>query len=260
VRAELGRITWPRLSARSPLLVVPTGSCEQHGPHLPLQTDTTVASAVAAHVVAALPNLDAVLGPAFPYGASGEHAGFPGTLSVGLDALRMLVVELGRSARAWAGRLLLVNGHGGNTDALADAVTLLRYEGSDAAWVSCATPGGDAHAGRSETSLLLALDPSAVRTEDAAPGPIESVRHLMGRLRSEGVRAVTPNGVLGDPTGAGADEGRALLDALVALIVAAVRRWEPLPNGRLDLLATDSPTRASVRAPVDAWASTPADT
>src|SRR5215207_10423466 len=97
--AELGRTTWPQLSGRSPLLVVPTGSCEQHGPHLPLQTDTTVATAVAARVVAALQDVDAVLSPAFPYGASGEHAGFPGTLSVGLDGLRTLVVELGRSAR-----------------------------------------------------------------------------------------------------------------------------------------------------------------
>ena len=241
------------------MLVVPTGSCEQHGPHLPLQTDTTVATAVAARVVAALQDVDAVLSPAFPYGASGEHAGFPGTLSVGLDGLRTLVVELGRSARAWASRLLLVNGHGGNTDAMADAVTLLRHEGSDAAWVPCATPGGDAHAGRSETSLLLALDPGAVRTEDAAAGPIDSVQQLMGRLRSEGVRAVSPNGVLGDPTGAGASEGRVFLDELVVLIVAAVRRWELLPNGRLDFLAS-FPTGVSVSASMDARATKPVDT
>jgi mycofactocin precursor peptide peptidase len=219
-----------------------------------------VASAVAARVVAALPDLDATLGPPLAYGASGEHSGFPGTLSIGLDALRMLVVELGRSARAWAGRLLLVNGHGGNTDALADAATLLRYEGSDAAWVPCATPFGDAHAGRSETSLMLALDPTAVRAEYAAAGPAEPVVQLMGRLRAEGVRAVSPNGVLGDPSGSNADEGRILLDALVVRMVAAVRRWQPLPNGQLDIPASGSLAGAAVSPPVDARASTPADT
>jgi mycofactocin system creatininase family protein len=234
VTIELGRLTWPQLRGRSPLLVVPVGSVEQHGPHLPLHTDTTVAVAVAEGVVAASSDLDAVLAPTLSYGASGEHADFPGTLSIGLDALRLLVIELGRSARAWAGRLLLVNGHGGNVTALAEAVTLLRAEGFEAAWVSCGPPGGDAHAGRTETSLLLAIDPASVHTQVATAGATEPLAALMGRLRHEGVRAVSPNGVLGDPAGARADEGRALIDALVARTVAGVGQWAPLPDGQLD--------------------------
>ena len=93
-------------------------------------------------------------------------------MSIGHEALRLLLVELGRSAARWAGRLVFVNGHGGNVPTLVDAVRLLRYEGRDAAWFACA-PGGDAHAGRTETSLMLALDPACVRPASGGrqPGP-----------------------------------------------------------------------------------------
>ena len=78
----------------------------------------------------------------------------------------------------------------------------------------------DAHAGRTETSLLLHLDPAAVRGEQAEPGETRPVAELMDRLRRDGVRPVSPNGVLGDPSGASASEGRRLLDELVAGCVA----------------------------------------
>src|SRR6478736_2828422 len=79
-----------------------------------------------------------LVAPPIAYGASGEHEGFPGTVSIGHEALRLLLVELGRSAARWAGRVLFVNGHGGNVPTLVDAVRLLRYEGRDAAWLACA--------------------------------------------------------------------------------------------------------------------------
>ena len=85
---------------------------------------------------------------------------------------------------------------------------------------------GDAHAGRTETSLLLAIDAAAVRLELAEPGCIEPIERLLPRVRAEGVRPVSSNGVLGDPAGATAEEGRDLLDALVTDLVAAVtERW-----------------------------------
>ena len=155
-RGALGERAWPEIDGR-PTLLVPVGSTEQHGPHLPLDTDARVAAAVAARAADAGALLVA---PPVAYGASGEHEGFPGTVSIGHEALRLLLVELGRSAARWAGRLVFVNGHGGNVPTLVDAVRLLRYEGRDAAWFACA-PGGDAHAGRTETSLMLALDPAA---------------------------------------------------------------------------------------------------
>jgi creatinine amidohydrolase/Fe(II)-dependent formamide hydrolase-like protein len=84
------------------------------------------------------------------------------------------------------------------------------------------TPGGDAHAGRTETSLLLTIDPAAVRLHLAEPGRTEPITTLLPRLRAEGVRPVSSNGVLGDPTGANAEEGRALLDDLVRDLATAV--------------------------------------
>ncbi len=224
---DLARAVWPELPGR-PLLAVPLGSVEQHGPHLPLATDTVVAEAV---VRAA--RLDAVVAPAVPYGASGEHEGFPGTVSIGTDALTTLLVEYGRSACRWAGRLLVVNGHGGNLDALRSAVPLLRAEGRDAAWFPCGVPGGDAHAGRTETSLLAHLEPGSVRTDRSVAGVTTPVGDLLPRLRAEGVRAVSPTGVLGDPAGASAEEGARLLAGLAARLSAAVARWDVAEDGRL---------------------------
>ncbi|MGY1672717.1 mycofactocin biosynthesis peptidyl-dipeptidase MftE [Geodermatophilus sp. SYSU D00710] len=225
---DLAGAVWPELPER-PLLVVPLGSVEQHGPHLPLATDTTVATAV----VAAADLGPALVAPAVPYGASGEHEGFPGTVSIGTEALTSLLVEYGRSAGRWAGRLLLVNGHGGNLDALRRAVPLLRGEGRDAAWFPCGVPGGDAHAGRTETALLLHLEPGAARPGRAVPGVTTPIGHLLPRLRDEGVRAVSPTGVLGDPTGATAEEGARLLADLAGRLTAAVHRWDVGEDGRL---------------------------
>src|SRR4029453_14167578 len=157
---DLASAAWPEIP-EAPLLVVPLGSVEQHGHHLPFATDTAIAAAVASAAVAGLDG--ALLAPALAYGASGEHEGFPGPLSIGTEALTGLLVEYGRSAGRGAGRLLVVTGHGGNLDALRAAVPLLRHEGRDVAWFPCGVPGGDAHAGRTETSLMLHVEPGVVR-------------------------------------------------------------------------------------------------
>jgi creatinine amidohydrolase len=170
---SLAGTVWPDVPD-SPLLVVPLGSLEQHGHHLPLGTDTSVACAVAE---AAAGSLDgALLAPALAYGASGEHEGFPGTISIGTEALTGLLVEYGRSAGRWAGRVLVVNGHGGNLAALRAAVPLLRWEGRDVAWFPCGVPGGDAHAGRTETSLMLHVEPDGAREDRAVPPASSATR------------------------------------------------------------------------------------
>jgi mycofactocin precursor peptide peptidase len=221
---------WPEIPD-SALLVVPLGSVEQHGPHLPLSTDTAVAGAVAAAAADALDG--ALLAPALTYGASGEHEDFPGTISIGTEALTGLLIEYGRSACRWAGRVLIVNGHGGNLDALRAAGTVLRSEGRDVAWFACAVPDGDAHAGRTETSLMLHVEPDWVRGARAAAGETAPISTLLPRLRAGGVRAVSPNGVLGDPAGASAEEGAALLAGLVERLVGAASGWRVDTIGRL---------------------------
>ncbi len=223
---RLDRATWPQVEATqgTALLAVPLGSLEQHGPHLPLDTDTRIARALAHAAAERVARL--AVAPAVAYGASGEHAGFPGTLLVGHEVLAALLVELVRSARSSFAGVVLVNAHGGNDAALAALAARCAAEGDDVLVWCAAIGGGDAHAGRTETSLMLAIEPQAVRLELAEPGRTEPLERLLPRLRAEGVRPVSSNGVLGDPTGAGADEGRALLDRLVTDLAASVSaRW-----------------------------------
>lgn len=205
---------------RRGLVLVPLGSVEQHGPHLPLDTDTVIATAVATRLAAVL---GGVVAPAVPYGASGEHQSFPGTISIGTEALCATLVELGRSLTTWASRVLFVNGHGGNLGAVHRAVEQLREEGRDVAWVPCATPDADAHAGRTETSLMLRLDPDRVHTERVEPGNTAPLASLMPFLRSGGIAAVSVNGVLGDPTLASAGEGDRILEEMVAGALGRMR-------------------------------------
>ncbi|MGB2947476.1 MAG: mycofactocin biosynthesis peptidyl-dipeptidase MftE [Rhodococcus sp. (in: high G+C Gram-positive bacteria)] len=212
---------------RERTVAVPLGAFEQHGPHLPLDTDTRIAEALARR----LPGT--ALAPSIAYGASGEHEGFPGTISIGSDALRTILVEYGRSACRWAERVVFVNGHGGNLETLISAVTLLRYEGREVAWLPCAVPGADAHAGRTETSLLLCLSPEVVDFARAEVGNTDPIEELLPRLRAGGVAAVAPNGVLGDPRGSTAAEGAAILAQMCARSVAALGRWKPNSNGML---------------------------
>jgi creatinine amidohydrolase len=201
------------------------GSLEQHGPHLPLDTDTRIASALADGLAGRRPGV--LVAPAVSFGASGEHADFAGTLSVDHAVVTSLVVELVRSARRSFAGVVIVSGHGGNASALARAAARSRFEGDQVLVWSPVVAGGDAHAGRTETALMLALDPGVVDLSAARPGADDPLDALLPRLRAEGVRAVSANGVLGDPTGATAREGRDLLTRLTDDLVAAVDGWWP---------------------------------
>jgi mycofactocin precursor peptide peptidase len=207
---EFARWSWAEVAAQEPtLLVVPLGATEQHGPHLPLGTDTTIAKAFAARLADQLPGV--VVGPEVPYGSSGEHQGFAGTISIGQDVLRTVVVEIGRSASCTFPRVLFVSAHGGNAVPVADAVRLLRSEGRDVyAWSPALSWKGDAHAGCTETSVMLALHPTQVRTQGKVRGDMRPLGEIMEILRTDGIAAVTHTGVLGDPTLATAEEGHHL--------------------------------------------------
>ncbi len=200
------------------ILLVPLGATEQHGPHLTLDTDTVIAIAWAEAAALRIP---ALVAPALPYGSSGEHQSFAGTLSIGAAVLELVLVELARSARDRFDRIVFVAGHAGNADALQRVVSLLRAEGHDARWVIPRLDGADPHAGHTETALMLHLAPERVRSDRAEPGNTEKLTDLIDVMRRGGVAAVSPNGVLGDPTSASADHGRVLFDQLVELLVTA---------------------------------------
>ena len=223
---RLGDVTWTDLwsMAPRPIIAVPIGSCEQHGPHLPLDTDTRIAMALAEGLASSFEPGDVLIGPAVTASSSGEHAGFPGTLSVGADVVEHLIVELVRSAD-WSGGVVLVNGHGGNALPVRHAASKLLGEGRRVlAWWPHIRDG-DAHAGESETSMMLALAPTLVRMKRAEAGRPEPVADLLDELRAGGVRAVSPNGVLGDPRRATANHGKALITRLIIDLVAAVDEW-----------------------------------
>ena len=234
--SELGNSTSRQLQSTSPALVIPVGSTEQHGPHLPLDTDTRIATAIARALAGRLTDRNEsnwVLAPAIGYGASGEHEGFPGTVSIGTSALRLLLVEFGRSASRWASRLVFVNGHGGNVEALAAAAALLRYEGRDVGWCPCSAESADAHAGHTETSVLLHISPADVRADERIPGNRAPLADLMPQLRRGGVAAVSEVGVLGDPTTATAHEGARIFADMVDGCLRRITRWAPDRDGML---------------------------
>ena len=224
--SRLGDVTWTDLwnLAPRPIIAVPVGSCEQHGPHLPLDTDTRIAVALAEGLVSSFEPCDVLIGPTMAATSSGEHAGFPGTLSIGAALVEQTIVELVRSAD-WSAGVVLVNGHAGNARPVQRAVNQLLGEGRRVlAWWPHIR-NGDAHAGESETSMMLALAPSLVRMSRAEAGRPEPIVDLIEELRSNGVRAVSPNGVLGDPRSATANHGKALLTRLIIDLVAAVDEW-----------------------------------
>jgi creatinine amidohydrolase len=208
------------------VLAVPLGSTEQHGPHLPLSTDTDIAVALCRRLAQA--REDVLIAPAAAYGSAGEHSGFAGTLSIGQPALEELVVELGRSAAETFGHIVLVSAHGGNAQPVTRAVRRLRAESRE---VCLFMPRwrGDPHAGRPETAMLLALTSDRVDLREAVAGDTRPLAQIWPVLRAGGVRAVSDSGVLGDPTGATAQEGDALLDELAAELISEVAAWHPHP-------------------------------
>jgi creatinine amidohydrolase len=223
----------------APILLIPLGSTEQHGPHLPVGTDTIVAEEIAGRAVHHTDGL--LVGPTVSITASGEHAGFPGTLSIGSATTTAVVVELVRSAD-WAAGVVLVNGHGGNHTAIAEAVATLHAERRNVLAWSPRWPrrrdGGpaDLHAGRIETSMMLAIDPGLVRLELATAGPDASIDDL----RTRGVMAVSATGVLGDPTGASGGEGERFIAAFVDDLVHQIERWRPIETTPHEGLARPS--------------------
>lgn len=229
-RPSTGRDAWTDIAPG--VVVIPLGACEQHGPHLPLDTDTVIAAELARRLGARLGErrepVAAMIAPSITIGASGEHHRFAGTLSIGTAVLSEMIVEIVRSAD-WADAVVIVNAHGGNADALRVAAEVLA--GSTPPLVvwsprrsvipdapetiaGAITLEADLHAGSIETSVMLAIDPRAVHLERIGSDH-EPVTTTVAALRRHGVAAVSPTGILGDPRHVDADWGARILDAWV---------------------------------------------
>ena len=197
-----------------PIVLVPIGSYEQHGPHLPPETDTVIAVALCHEAARRIGGL--VVTPPVGIGASGEHAGFTATLSIGTRVLTDVLVEIGRSAD-WSRCVVFVNGHGGNLDAIRSARATLDHEERAVRFWSPRPPvDGDIHAGRVETSVMMAIAPGSVRSDRMTAGNTSPLDTIIDEMRIRGVRGVSTNGVLGDPSSSTIEEGRRILETWTA--------------------------------------------
>src|ERR1039457_4548556 len=135
--ARLADQSWPDLAGGRPLVVLPLGSCEHHGTHDPLDTDLAVAQDVTERAAALLAeDISLLVAPGQPYGASGEHEGFPGTVSIGHEALSLLIVEIGRSMLRVAapGRALTGAGAGAGGRAMRGGPRQAKASRSSSCW------------------------------------------------------------------------------------------------------------------------------
>ena len=214
-----------------PIVLLALGSWEQHGAHLPFDTDTVIIESVVDAAIRSVDpeNTQFSVVPTIGVTASDEHNGFAGTLSIGTNALSDAVVSIARSA-SWARGICIVNGHGGNADALKLIHSALNYENiRHSIWSLPYYEGADMHAGHTETSLMLHLAPDTVRMDLAEVGAIGDSEILIERMRAGGIKEVSSNGVVGDPTNATAAHGATMLsfyaDHLTKLLLQIQTSW-----------------------------------
>lgn len=236
----LAELTWPEAERRfqeTDVALLPVGAIEQHGPHLPLDTDAWDADWLARRVAASCSDPKPLVLPLIPYGVSYHHEDFAGTLSLRNETMAQLIYDVGLgAARCGITKLVIINGHGGNGPALAFAAQMINRdariftcvesgETSDVDINAMAETDNDVHAGEIETSTTLALRPELVRMDRArASVPGFSSRFLdFSNQRAVDWNAYTarisPSGVMGDPTKATADKGRRMWDVMVRNLV-----------------------------------------
>ncbi len=218
----------------SPICIMPIGSFEQHGSHLPLATDWLLAGAIAKELAK---ELDAALLPTLPFGTSLEHAGFHGTFSLKPETLMQIVRDVADEAeRSGFKYLLVVNGHGGN-HCLIPAIRRINREDRPIKllhlYTAQARPSAgsapkenflDIHAGEQETSTMLYKFPELVRSEmldrpeEECEFPLEQID-----LTTFGIAHLNPEGVIGRPCRATEETGKILFEGTVEYMLSYIR-------------------------------------
>ena len=239
----LGEMTWPEAEAylkKVDVALLPVGAIEQHGPHLPLDTDSFDADYLARQVAQACSDPKPIVLPPIAYGVSYHHDDFKGTFSINNDTLSRLIYEIGLSA-AHNGikKLVIINGHGGNGPSLNFAAQMINRdahifvsvdsgETSDVDIYSFVETQNDVHAGEFETSTSLAIRPELVQMDKADPSIPKFSSRYLNFTSKRGVswyaytKKISSTGVMGDPTKASAEKGRKMWQIMVAHLVAFV--------------------------------------
>ncbi len=238
-----GELTWQETQKRLQevdIALLPVGSIEQHGPHLPLDTDAFDADYLAYQVAQSCSSPKPFVLPLISYGISYEHDEFKGTVSITNDTLSRLVYDIGISvASNGINKLVIINGHGGNTPALNYAAQMINRnakifvcvdsgETSDVDIYKFIDTPNDVHAGEIETSTSLAIRPHLVKMEEAPNSvPQFSSRYLNFTSKRwvswyGYTQNVSSDGVLGDATRATTEKGRKIWKIMIAHLVALV--------------------------------------
>jgi creatinine amidohydrolase len=244
-------LTWPEVESldfEKLIVIFPTGSFEQHGPHLPFTTDTDIVSAIAHGVERAMTDR-ALLTPTLWPGLSTHHMHFPGTMDVPQPAYIQLITELGKSlASMGAKKVFILNGHGGNDTPLRAALRELKtavpatqfvfasywtLAAKTLSTVRESDPGGMGHACEMETSIMLHLDPARVKLDRAVrDGPTHTDPYRKADMQYgrpvffvNEFHEVTASGVIGHPDLASAEKGQRFLDGIVKEVSAFVEHF-----------------------------------
>lgn len=226
-----------RMLQRGPVdVILPFGALEQHGPHLPLSTDSVIAEALARELARRAAGL--LVAPCLPIGASSHHASFDGTISLSGDTLVAFVRDAVASLLTQGFRFVfLISGHAGNMPYMSEAVSSLPDEARTrvAAFVDWAAQrkalhdwaGNElglppeqvgSHAGHFETSIMLHLAPERVDMQAAPAGFIGPIEEATSTLAAAGMRALSSVGVVGDARGATGSAGKEYFEVLVNML------------------------------------------
>jgi creatinine amidohydrolase len=247
----LKNLTWPEvkeLDFDRFIVVFPTGSFEQHGPHLPFTTDTDIVTAVAEGVERMLSDRVLLIPTLWP-GLSTHHMHFPGTLDVPQEVYIRLIIELGKSLTSMgAKKVFILNGHGGNDTPLRAALRELKSAVPDTQFVfasywSIAAKtirdvreseiGGVGHACEMETSVMLHLHPSRVKIARAVRDGSKhtdvfraaDMQHARPVYFVQEFHEMSESGVIGHPDLASAEKGQQFLDGIIAEVSAFVQEF-----------------------------------
>ena len=256
-KVVMEEMTWPEvkqaLADGRTTAVIACGAVEQHGPHLPTGTDDYLGTAIAVRAAQIAGN--ALVAPTIRPGLSEHHMHFPGSFTLRPTTFVALLEDYCESlARHGFERIVIFPSHGGNSDTLRAHAPLLaralhprceivvslgaeRMEQMGALLAERGIERGraGAHAGYTETSMMLRHLPELVRTEAAEPGRADEEFYLpenIGRSQMEsflyGIQTQSPNGILGDPTGATADDGEELLELAAAALAEELTSSRPV--------------------------------
>lgn len=239
------RLTWPDIESALAdgyrTCIIMAGSIEQHGPQLPLITDTVIGQELALRIAKNLGKT--LVAPVIAIGISDHHMALSGSLTIASDTLIALIVQYGKNLISHGfTTVLILSSHGGNFEAVGKAAIhvqesvepeprvvaiddfqayFLEQNRPVTQWGRTPEQGGQ-HAGFAETAMMLALCPELVRLDRAEVGYLKPINKEA--LFARGGRYFSPTGVLGDPRGATAEYGELLLDHLATFLVDAIRQ------------------------------------